>query len=37
MMYASCNYFTASFLAEGLEEMDGDVVIGVSVITVKRL
>ena len=37
MMYVSCNYSTASFLAEGSEEIDGDVVIGVSVIAVKRL
>ena len=37
MMYVSCNYSTASFLAEGSEEIDGDVVIGVSIITVKRL
>jgi len=24
MMYASCNYSTASFLAEGSEEIDGE-------------
>ena len=36
-MYASCNYSTASFFAEGSEEIDGDLVIGVSVIAVKRL